>query len=322
LLDLINEVLDISKIEIGAVAISVEPVYVAEVATESVNLLEPLAEARQITVRSAIPGGDPALVMADRQRLRQVLVNFISNAIKYTPAGSSATVSVTAADPGWLRIAVSDDGPGIAPESVKRLFQPFERIGAEQTTIEGTGLGLAHSKALVERMGGRIGAASTVGSGSTFWLELAVAAQAEPMLNAAPPDLPRGDALVRGTLLYVEDNAANLRLVERALAHRPGVRFLPAMLGRVALELAAEHQPEMILLDLNLPDIGGDEVLVALRSDPRTQAIPVVVLTADATQQQRSRLLSLGASSYLTKPLDLGSLLSTIDDLLAHHSAG
>ena len=163
LLDLIDEVLDISKIEIGAVAISVEPVSITEIASESVRLLEPLGAARQISLRSIIPEADPVLVMADRQRLRQVLVNFLSNAIKYTQPGSTATVSASEAGPGWLRIAVADDGPGIAPESLGRLFQPFERIGAEQTSVEGTGLGLAHSKALAQRMGGRIGADSTFG---------------------------------------------------------------------------------------------------------------------------------------------------------------
>jgi PAS domain S-box-containing protein len=317
LLDLIDEVLDISKIEIGAVAISVEPVSVAEVATESVGLLEPLAEAARIHLRSTIPETDLAHVMADHQRLRQVLVNFLSNAIKYTAPGSTATVSASEAGPGWLRIAVTDDGPGITPDLVGRLFQPFERIGAEQTAIEGTGLGLAHSKALTERMGGRIGVDSTPESGSTFWLELRLAE-----LGAALPEsfdsgpLPDHPPIV-GTLLYVEDNAANLRLVERALERRPGVRFLSAMLGRVGLELAREHHPDLIVLDLNLPDIGGDKVLAALRAEPLTRGIPVLVLSADATQRQRERLLALGARAYLTKPLDLRAFLSTLDRLLS-----
>ena len=322
LLDLIDEVLDISRIEIGAVAISVEPVSVAEVATESVRLLEPLAGAREIYLRSTIPESDPAQVMADRQRLRQVLVNFLSNAIKYTSAGSTATVSSSEAGDGWLRIAVTDDGPGIAPELLSRLFQPFERIGAEQTAIEGTGLGLAHSKALAERMGGRIGVDSTLESGSSFWLEL----QAAEPGSVAPESLDPGpllhQALAVGTLLYVEDNAANLRLVERALERRPGVRFLSAMLGRVGLELAREHQPDLIVLDLNLPDIGGDQVLAALRAEPLTRGIPVLVLSADATQRQRQRLLALGAQAYLTKPLDLRTFLSTLDEMLGRPAAG
>jgi PAS domain S-box-containing protein len=316
LLELIDEVLDISKIEIGAVAISVEPVAVPEVAAESVRLLEPLATARQITLRSAIADSATWHVMADHQRLRQVLVNYLSNAIKYTLPGSTATISANQAHDGWLRIAVTDDGPGIPSTLLERLFQPFERIGAEQAGIEGTGLGLAHSKALVERMGGRIGVDSTVGSGSTFWLELREVDPAAglPATSDHVTVVDRTETV--GSLLYIEDNPSNLRLVERALDHRPGIEFLSAMLGRVGLDLAREHRPDLIILDLNLPDIGGDQVLAALRADPLTAAIPVVILSADATRRQRDRLLALGARAYLTKPLDLRTFLSTVDDLL------
>jgi CheY-like chemotaxis protein/anti-sigma regulatory factor (Ser/Thr protein kinase) len=291
-------------------------VAVPEVASESVRLLEPLATARQITLRSAIADSATWHVMADHQRLRQVLVNYLSNAIKYTLPGSTATISANQAHDGWLRIAVTDDGPGIPSTLLERLFQPFERIGAEQAGIEGTGLGLAHSKALVERMGGRIGVDSTVGSGSTFWLELR---EVDPA--AEPPAASEHVTVVDrtetvGSLLYIEDNPSNLRLVERALDHRPGIEFLSAMLGRVGLDLAREHRPDLIILDLNLPDIGGDQVLAALRADPLTAAIPVVILSADATRRQRDRLLALGARAYLTKPLDLRTFLSTVDDLL------
>jgi PAS domain S-box-containing protein len=316
LLELIDEVLDISKIEIGAVAISVEPVSVSEIAAESVRLLEPLATARQITLRSAI-ADDPAWhVMADQQRLRQVLVNYLSNAIKYTLPGSTATISAEPVTDGWLRVAVSDDGPGIAPRLIARLFQPFERIGAEQAGIEGTGLGLAHSKALVERMGGRIGVDSTVGSGSTFWLELREVdpAAERPAASEHVTVVDRTETV--GSLLYIEDNPSNLRLVERALEHRPGITFLSAMLGRVGLDLAREHRPDLIVLDLNLPDIGGDRVLAGLRADSATAAIPVVILSADATRRQRERLLALGARAYLTKPLDVRSFLASVDDFL------
>ena len=207
-------------------------------------------------------------------------------------------------------------GQGIAPESLLRLFQPFERIGAEQTAIEGTGLGLAHSKALAERMGGRIGVDSTLESGSSFWLELR--RSAEPTSTCDPNQsfqvVAEPTRRWSARCLYVEDNAANLRLVERALERRPGVRFLSAMLGRVGLDLAREHHPDLIVLDLNLPDIGGDQVLAALRAEPLTRGIPVLVLSADATQRQRQRLLALGAQAYLTKPLDVRNFLATLDD--------
>jgi PAS domain S-box-containing protein len=317
LLELIDEVLDISKIEIGAVAISVEPVSVSEIAAESVRLLEPLATARQITLRSAIADEPAWHLMADQQRLRQVLVNYISNAIKYTPPGSTATISAEPVNDGWLRVAVSDNGPGIAPRLIARLFQPFERIGAEQAGIEGTGLGLAHSKALVERMGGQVGVESTVGVGSRFWLELPTVEPAAAGLPGASEHVSVGDPTATvGSLLYIEDNPSNLRLVERALEHRPGVTFLWAMLGRVGLDLAREHRPDLIVLDLNLPDIGGDRVLAALRADSATAAIPVVILSADATRRQRERLLALGARAYLTKPLDVRSFLASVDDFL------
>jgi len=322
LLELIDEVLDISKIEIGAVAISVEPVLVAEILAESTSLLGPLAAARQISLRSTLDDDRAAHVMADPQRLRQVLVNFLSNAIKYTPRGSTATTSARHVGDGWLRIAVSDDGPGIPAMLLGRLFRPFERIGADQTGVEGTGLGLAHSKALVDRMGGRIGAESTVGVGSIFWMELRVA---DPS-----PDIPlpasEGEASVdrsqtAGSLLYIEDNPSNIRLVERALEHRPGIRLLTAMLGRVGLDLAREHQPDLILLDLNLPDVAGESVLAELRADPRTIGIPVVIMSADATRRQIEHLLAVGARAYLTKPLDVRAFLSMLDDHLGGSGA-
>jgi len=314
LLELIDEVLDISRIEMGAAAISVEPVSIDEIVGESTSLLDPLAGARQVALRVANAEVHAHYVMADRQRLRQVLVNYLSNAIKYTPPGSTATVSVTPIDGEWLRISVDDDGPGIPEPLLARLFQPFERIGADQTEVEGTGLGLVHSKALVERMGGRVGAASEVGRGSSFWLELRRAEQsaAAELTSGVPLVSARPD--ISGSILYIEDNPANLRLVERALEHRPGIRFLSAMLGRLGLALALEHQPDLILLDLNLPDISGEQVLAQLRSEPATSKIPVIIISADATRQLADRLVAQGALAYLTKPVDVRELLARIDD--------
>jgi CheY-like chemotaxis protein len=242
-----------------------------------------------------------------------VLVNFLANAIKYTPPGSVTTVESTAIRGGWLRIAVVDNGGGIPPELLDRLFTPFERIGAEQTGVEGTGLGLAHSKALAEHMGGSIGADSTLGRGSAFWVELplgqAPARQADDH-GSRPVTV---DASVSGTVLYIEDNAANTRLLERVLAHRPGLELRSAMLGRLGLDLARELRPDLIALDLHLPDISGETVLTLLRGDSRTSDIPVVILSADATRRQIDHLLSIGAAAYLTKPLDVTHLLTIID---------
>jgi CheY-like chemotaxis protein len=255
--------------------------------------------------------------MADRLRLKQVLVNYVSNAIKYTPPGSTATISVSPAGDGWRRIAVSDDGPGIPEEGLGRLFNPFERIGAEHSDVEGTGLGLAHSKALTERMGGRVGVESTVGRGSIFWVELPIAQPPEDVEQAGLADVsPVSQGQTVGSLLYIEDNPSNLRLVQQTLARRPGVRLLSAMLGRLGLELAREHQPDLIALDLHLPDISGETVLTQLRADPQTRDIPVVILSADATRRQIDHLLAVGAQAYLTKPLNVRAFLAVVDEHL------
>jgi PAS domain S-box-containing protein len=318
LLELIDDVMHMSRIEIGAITISVEPVGVAEVVADVLSLLGPLAAKRQIALRSTLSEDEPTHVLADRQWMTQVLVNFLSNAIKYTPPGSSATVASVPAGDEWIRISVSDDGPGIPEELVDRLFSPFERIGAERTSVEGTGLGLAHSKVLAEQMGGRIGVTSNVGQGSVFWMELPVAVAApEPEATPANEPATSGRPATTGTLLYIEDNPSNLRLVERALSHRPGVELLSATLASRGIELARERRPGLVLLDLHLPDMGGEGVLRTLRSDARTKAIPIVILSADATSRQIDLLLSLGASAYLTKPIDLRALLSTVDHHLA-----
>jgi CheY-like chemotaxis protein len=265
-----------------------------------------------VTLRSSASEGDE-YVLADKRRLHQVLVNYLANAVKYTPPGSVATVESTSTRDGWLRIAVVDNGRGIAPELLEQLFTPFERIGADQTVVEGTGLGLAHSKALAEHMGGSVGADSTVGQGSAFWVELPLGrAPAERAEDRVRREVTV-DASVTGTVLSIEDNAANTLLLQRLLTHRPGLRLQSAVLGRVGVELAKELRPDLIALDLHLPDISGETVLTLLRSDERTNDIPVVILSADATRRQIDHLLAIGAAAYLTKPLDLMHLLSIID---------
>jgi PAS domain S-box-containing protein len=315
LLGLIDEVLDIARIEIGAVSMSVEPVRVGDAVADALSLLGPLAATQGVTLRSSASDGD-YYVRADKRRLHQVLVNYLANAIKYTPAGSVITVESTTIRDGWLRIAVVDNGAGIPAELLERLFSPFERIGADQTVVEGTGLGLAHSKVLAEHMGGSVGVDSTVGQGSAFWVELPQG-QA-PADRAADPGRRQVtvDASVTGTVLYIEDNAANTLLLQRLLTHRPGLSFQSAVLGRVGLELAKELRPDLIALDLHLPDISGETVLTLLRSDERTNGIPVVILSADATLRQIDHLLSIGAAAYLTKPLDVMHLLSIIDQFI------
>ena len=314
LLDLINEVLDIARIEVGQLSLSPEPVPVEEVVTHVATLVRPLGTRRRITVTTD-QQGDGLHIRADRQRLNQILMNLVSNAVKYNRDGGSVHVS-------WeqrgemTRILVRDTGPGIPDHKRMLLFQPFERLGAEQSGVEGTGLGLAVSKGLTEAMGGRIGLNSALDAGSTFWIELPTTdapavKEPEPVLRAAetPPH-------VSGSVLYVEDNRSNIRLLERLLARRPGVALTTVSTGEAALEAVRTAPPDLILLDLHLPDMNGAEVLRRIWADPDTRRIPVAVLSADATSRQQQRLLSSGAVAYLTKPLDVAALLRVIDERL------
>jgi len=318
LLQLINEVLDISRIEAGGLALSLEPVAVGETVAEALDLVRPLASERNVQL-----GGNAAsahdFVVADRQRLKQVLLNLLSNAVKYNHEGGTVTIDVTRPAAGRLRFDVADTGAGIAPESLDRLFSPFDRLGADQTSVEGTGLGLALSKGLVDAMGGELRVDSRVGEGSTFSIELAAAeAQAERLEEFVLPSAgaDAADGAAPRTILYIEDNLSNVNLVEGVLAHRPSVRLLAAMQGGLGLELAREHACDLILLDLHLPDLPGNEVLARLQADPATSEVPVLVLSADATPGQIERLHAQGASEYLTKPLDVQRFLEVVDEHL------
>jgi PAS domain S-box-containing protein len=323
LLDLINEVLDISRIETGSLALSPEPVEVAEQLLDAFELMRPVADEHGINLVADGARSCREYVFADRQRMKQVLLNLVSNAIKYNRRGGTVALACDHVVPGTVRVLVSDTGPGIAPDRIGRLFTPFERLGAEQTGVEGTGIGLALSQRLAEAMGGELGVDSAVGSGSTFWLQLPTAEGPEQRFERLAPTLPPATTVVSGTrtVLHIEDNLANLRLVERVLAQRDGLRVVAAMQGRLGLELAREHDPVLVLLDLHLPDMGGDLVLERLREDPMTATIPVVVISADATPRQAQRLINAGAIAYLTKPIDVGELLRLVDDALAPDDA-
>jgi len=323
LLELINEVLDITRIEAGRLAVSLEPVSVREIVEEGLNLIEPLAIQGNVQLEDVTAGLPEHFVVADRQRLKQVLLNLLSNAVKYNRKEGLVALSCEVMPEGRLRIKVSDTGPGIAPEKLERLFVPFERLGAEQTSVEGTGLGLALSKRLVEAMGGTLGVDSIVDRGSSFWVELAVAEGPVQPEGQALPELtePQPSQTV-GTVLYIEDNLSNLKLVQNLMALRPGVKIIPAMQGRLGLDLARQHRPELILLDVNLPDMRGDEVLRRLKADPETRDIPVVVISADATPGRVAELNAAGAQAYLTKPLDVQMLLAVLDGALEHTGSG
>ena len=319
LLQLINEVLDIARIETGDLALSPEPVLVGDLLGEALGLIRPLAAQHSIHLIGGHEAPCIEYVFADRQRLKQVVLNLISNGVKYNRVGGTVAVSCEPSGPTRLRIKVSDTGFGIPQEQLGRLFTPFDRLGAERGDIEGTGIGLCLSRQLAEAMGGTLDVESTVGEGSTFSVELPLVEgpidryERLNILNSSE----RNGASPSGNLrsvLYIEDNLANLTLVQRIVAERDGIEIIPAMQGRLGLELAREHRPALILLDLHLPDIGGDEVLQRLRDDPITATIPVVIVSADATPGQVQRLLNAGALTYLTKPIDVSDLLRILDE--------
>jgi phosphoglycerate-specific signal transduction histidine kinase len=320
LLNLINEVLDISRIEANRQTLSLEPVRVDEVVQETLSLIRPLAAQRGCSIEEPAAVDAAWHVHADRQRLAQVLLNLLSNAAKYNRPGGSIGVAAEA-DENRVRIVVRDTGPGIAPEKLEQLFVPFERLGAELSDVEGTGLGLALSKRLVEAMGGELTVASVVGEGSTFTIVLPRTTAASANGGSAsqvhiPADRSATANGRAATLLYIEDNLANLTLIETILAGRPAITLMSALQGQLGLDLAWEHRPDVILLDLNLPDLPGDEVLARLRADERTRATPVIVISADATHGRSDTLLGGGAQAYLTKPLDVDQFLGTIDRLV------
>jgi PAS domain S-box-containing protein len=311
LLELINEVLDISRIEAGSMTLSLEPVALDLIIRECLDLVRPQAQARGIDLINA--DGRHRHVHADRQRLRQVLLNLLSNAVKFNRERGTITVSCDH-EADRARVNVTDTGPGIRPELIDRLFVPFDRLEADTTEVQGTGLGLALSLRLVEAMGGSIEVDSTPGDGSTFSFSLPVGPpEAAADDERRRPPVSRPDEATSATVLYIEDNLANLRLVERVLDRRPGIRLVSALQGSLGLELAAQHHPDLILLDVHLPDIGGDLVLQRLKADPATAGIPVIVVSADATVRQTRRFRQLGADAYLAKPLDIAELLSLLD---------
>jgi len=309
LLDLINEILDISQIESGHMSMSPEAVNVGDVVGAAVSLLRPLAEERGVHLIGGTDHGCGHYVFADRQRLKQILLNLIGNGIKYNRQGGSVSISCFQAVRGNLRIQVTDTGPGIAADQFHLLFAPFERLGAEQTSVPGTGVGLALSRGLAEAMGGTLDVESTPGRGSTFWVEFPIVESPVKIFEEATNRVPRPDETGALTVLHIEDNLANVQLVERVLAQRPNLTVVPAMQGRMGVDLARRHRPVLILLDLNLVDLPGVEVLQILRDDPDTADIPVAIVSADAMPRQVQRLLSSGAVAYLTKPIDIHRLL-------------
>jgi PAS domain S-box-containing protein len=324
LLDLIDEVLDIARIESGRLELSMEPVVVTQVVDDAVDLTRPSAAERGIAVEVDLRHCPPEThVRADRQRLLQVLLNLLSNGVKYNLAEGRVSVSVRL-EGGLARISVADTGPGIAPEDVERVFRPFDRLGAERSGVEGTGVGLTVSKHLVEQMGGTIELRSEPGAGATFTVSLATLATDEPREQPGSGNvLPwRGETTGEALrVLHIEDNLANLELVEQVLLRAGAIELRAAMFGGLGLELAREQPPDLVLLDMHLPDMAGTEVIERLRSRPETAEVPIVVVSADATARQVQGLRGSEVLAYLTKPIDVQELLRVVELVSSRRTA-
>ena len=327
LLKLINEILDLSVIESGKVSLSTEAVSLAEVMSECQAMMEP--QAQQLGIGMTFPRFDnPFFVSADRTRLKQIVINLLSNAIKYNKEQGTVVVDCATSAPGLTRISVKDSGAGLSPEKLAQLFQPFNRLGQEAGGVAGTGIGLVVTKRLAELMGGVLGVESIAGAGSVFWCELISCAAPQLVVEsgeAAALDVPTvATGARRLTLLYVEDNLANMKLVEQLIARRPDLRLLTAVNGTLGIEVARTSQPTMILMDINLPGISGVEALKVLRGDPATAHIPVVALSANAMPRDIEKGLQAGFFRYLTKPIKINEFMHTLDAALefARQEAG
>jgi len=324
LLDLINEVLDLSMIESGKVMLSREPVALADIMLECRAMIEPQAQKRGISLKFPI-FDKTNFVSADRTRFKQVLLNLLLNAIKYNRPNGSVTLDCTMIRPGTLRFGVRDTGFGLAAEQMAHLFQPFNRLGKETGVEEGTGIGLVVTKRLVELMGGSIGVESAVNVGTLFWVELSVSNAPQFLASTRSPDISplanrpsaAADLLATRTLLYVEDNPANLELVEQLVAMRTDLHLISATDGSVGVEFARSFQPDVILMDINLPGISGIQALQILQGDPLTKHIPVIALSANALPSDIEHGLQLGFFHYLTKPIRVRDFMNSLEAALA-----
>jgi PAS domain S-box-containing protein len=320
LLELINEILDLALIESGTLTMSNEPISLAEVLSECRAMIEPQARSRGISM-SFPEFGAPSFVTADRTRVKQVLINLLFNAIKYNRPNGTVTVECSRAASGAVRIGVRDTGHGLSPEQVDQLFQPFNRLGKESGSEDGTGIGLVVTKRLIELMGGRIGVDSVVGEGSVFWAELALA-QAPGFAAVEGRDAASHAATESGsamrTILYVEDNPANLELVEQLIARRADLRLLSAADGKTGIDYARACMPDVILMDINLPGLSGTDAMTFLRADPHTAHIPIIALSANAVPREIQKGLDAGFFDYITKPIMVHKFMESLDGALLH----
>jgi PAS domain S-box-containing protein len=320
LLRLIDDILDLSRIEAGRVSVSTEPVSASDILEEARLTLEPLAARTGVLLE--VVGGVEALPMvsADRTRFAQIVMNFGSNAIKYNRPGGSVTLSASSPAPTTLRIVVADTGIGIPIDKQSKLFQPFQRAGQETGPIEGTGIGLVISKRLAELMGGSVGYRSAPGTGSEFWVDLpAHVPHGRAVASVpAPTDLtPRLEGRAGRLVLYVEDNPANVSFMRDVIGDFDGIELATVPTAEMGVEIVRSRRPDLVIMDINLPGMSGLEALAVLRNDPSTAAIPIIALTAAASERDRQRGMQAGFYRYLTKPVKVDELVSALETLLA-----
>jgi signal transduction histidine kinase/CheY-like chemotaxis protein len=322
LLRLIDDVLDLARIEAGRVTISTEPVGVPEVLAEVTTTLGPLAERNGIVLLVEPASAETGEILADRTRFTQILVNYGSNAIKYGRTGGTVRFAATAPSASHVRVTVSDDGIGIPPEKHDRIFQPFQRAGQETGPIEGTGIGLAITKRLAELMGGRVGFASAVERGSEFWVELprVVHRDAQPIRPIDASEIGMTLAAAdssRIIVVYIEDNPANVAFMEQLLGDFERVELLTAPSAEVGIELVRRVRPNVVIMDINLPGMSGFDATRRLASWPETRGIPVIGLSAAAMPRDRKQAEDAGLYRYLTKPVDVDALVTVLEEVLA-----
>ena len=319
LLELINELLDLARIEAGRMEICIEPVPLQALMNECVQMIEPLLLKHEVSFQPLDTQSRNTIIYADRVRMRQVLLNLLSNAVKYNLPGGTVGVSCYHQPNGQIRIEVKDTGIGIAPEKHSELFNSFSRLGAEETATEGTGIGLAITRRLVELMHGDVGVISKPGNGSIFWVELPSAGELESQQVVASEvsvATPQTDVQADYKVLYIEDNLANLRFMSHLLGRRSNLHLITATEPLQGLTLAETQQPDLILLDIHLPEMDGYEVFSRLQALDATRHIPVIAVSANAMPEDIKRAQSAGFRDYCTKPIDISSFLQTVDTIL------